>query len=94
MSAWHESLPAIEKPPRTDSILALEFEYNQVDLSFNISRRGAVSSVDVLEASPDERRVRTKAARALRDVQFRPAIFDGKTKRVRDVQIRYLSLPE
>lgn len=94
MTAWHESLPATEKPPRSDSILTLEFEYNQVDLSFNISRRGAVSSVDVLEATPDERRVRIKAARALRDVQFRPAIVDGKAKRVRDVQIRYLSLPE
>ncbi len=94
MTAWHESLPAVEKPVSTDSILALEFGYNQVDLSFNISRRGAVSSVDVLAAAPDERRVRRKAARALRDVQFRPAIVDGKAERVRDVQIRYLSLPE
>ena len=94
MTAWHESLPAIEKPVRTDSILALEFAYNQVDLRFNISRRGAVSSVDVLEAAPDQRRVRIKAARALRDVQFRPAIFDGRAERVRDAQIRYLSLPE
>ena len=94
MTAWHESLPAIEKPVRTDSILAVEFEYNQVDLRFNISRWGAVSSVDVLEASPDQRRVRIKAVRALRDVQFRPAIVGGRAERVRDAQIRYLSLPE
>ena len=94
LTAWNKSIAAIEKPLKTNSILNVELEYNRVDLSFNISRRGSVTSVDVLVASPDERSVRRKAQRAVRDVQFRPSIVDGEATRLRDVQMRYLLLRE
>ncbi len=92
--AWDESLPAIRKPHRGNSILNVDLAYNRLDLSFTINSRGKVSAVKVLGAEPDERSVRRKALRALRDVQFRPAIVGGKATRLRDVQIRYLFLQE
>jgi TonB family protein len=92
--AWDESLPAIRKPHRGNSILNVDLAYNRLDLSFTINSRGKVSAVKVLGAEPDERSVRRKALRALRDVQFRPAIVGDKATRLRDVQIRYLFLQE
>ena len=62
---------------------------NTVDLKFNISSRGDVSSVKVLNAQPNEGFVRSRAMKAVRRMQFRP-IFDGrKTQRVRNAVIRY-----
>lgn len=89
-AAWNESLPAIRVPFKEGSFLNIDFESKQVDLSFSINSRGRVSSVEVLTATPDDKRTRNEASRAVRELQFRPAIVDGDSERLRDVQIRYL----
>ncbi len=87
--AWNESLPAIRQPFKQDSILNLGLPTKQAEVSFSINRRGRVSSVDVLSAEPDDRSTRNEAGRAVRDLQFRPAIVEGSSKRLKDVQVLY-----
>jgi len=103
-TAWSESLPstglptfAAVTPLQTTSLdprEILNMNYNRVDLSFNLSSRGRASSIDVLAAVPDERRVQRKAIRAIRGIHFRPRIVEGKNKRMKDVQIQYQFLQE
>lgn len=60
-----------------------------VDLKLTVNSRGNASSVKVISAEPNDGYVRRKALEAVRRMQFRP-VFDGKkTRRVRDVRIRY-----
>ena len=93
-SAWNESVPATQLPVQDDPFWNLNLSYNQIDLKFSISSRGGASSTKVIGSVPDETSVRSEARRAVRDMQFRPAIFAGRSRRVRDVQIRYLFLVE
>lgn len=93
-SAWNESVPATQLPVQDDPFWNLNLSYNQIDLKFSISSRGGASSTKVIGSVPDEKSVRSEARRAVRDMQFRPAIFAGRSRRVRDVQIRYLFLVE
>ena len=89
-NAWHENARAVLKPISDDPLLQIGFPQNLVDLKFNVSTRGRVSSVDAVRSVPEDDRVAREASRAIREVRFRPAYVDGKATRVRDVQIRYL----
>lgn len=93
-TAWSEALASTQKPVNPDPFWQLDLPYNQVDVSFSVSSRGGVSSVDVISSIPDERSVRRKASRALREINFRPAIVKGRGKRVKDVRIRYRFLED
>lgn len=93
-TAWSESLDSTQKPVNPDPFWQLDLAHSQADLSFNISSSGRISSVDVIEAIPDERSMRRKAVRAMREIQIRPAIVEGRYRRVRDVQIRYRFIEE
>lgn len=93
-SAWSESVPSTQKPDNSDPFWQLDLPYAEVDVSFSVSSRGGISSVDVIASTPDERGVRRKATRAMREVTLRPAIVKGRGKRMKDVQIRYRFLEE
>ncbi len=88
-NAWSEDLPSSPQPLQDFPLTNIVPQLGYVDLEFNVSRTGNVSSVDVISASPDERRGRRLASRAVRDISFRPAIVEGDTKRVRDFRLRY-----
>ena len=93
-SAWHENARAVLKPVSDDPLLQVGLPQNLVDLKFNISTRGRVSSVDVMRSLPEDERVSREGSRAIREVRFRPAYLEGKATRVRDAQIRYLFAQE
>ncbi|MBE65155.1 MAG: hypothetical protein CMQ30_00595, partial [Gammaproteobacteria bacterium] len=93
-NAWHENARAVLKPVSNDPLLQVGLPQNLVDLKFNISTRGRVSSVDVMRSLPEDESVSREGSRAIREVRFRPAYLDGKATRVRDAQIRYLFAQE
>lgn len=87
--AWHENARAVMKPVSSDPLLRIGVPQYQVDLRFDISTRGNVSNVDVLNSIPDDSRVRREGSRAIREVKFRPMYAGDRAERVRNVQIRY-----
>lgn len=92
--AWQEGLPDVAMPTTSAEFLQMEFAYNSVDATVSVSSSGKVSAVEVLAANPAEQDVEREAANALREATVRPAIFEGRAKRLRDVHIRYLFLPQ
>ena len=92
--AWHENARAVQKPVSSDPLLRIGLPQFQVDLSFNISSRGNVSGVDVVGSIPEDSRVTREGARAVRDIKFRPVYEGNRTRRIRDVQMRYLFAQE
>lgn len=93
-TAWSEALASTQKPVSPGPFWQLDLPYSQVDVSFSVSSRGGTSSIDVIESIPDERSVRRKASRALREINIRPAIVKGRGKRVKDVRVRYRFLED
>lgn len=89
LTAWDEDMRAVAIPSAPAGMAELQIDKNYVDLEFRISTRGEVSSVDVLAAEPDEKKVERTAWRALREISFRPAFVDNRTRTVRDARIRY-----
>ena len=88
--AYHENARAVLKPVSTDPLLRIGFPQYQVDLEFNVSSRGNVSSVDVLNSIPEDSRVSREGSRAVREIKFRPAYEGDRAQRARDVRMRYL----
>jgi len=93
-SAWHENASAVLKPVSSDPLLQIGMPQYLVDLSFNISSRGDVSSVKVINSVPEDRRVAREGMRAIREIKFRPAIEGKRAVRTRDVQMQYLFAQE
>lgn len=89
-TAWEEDLHAVPRPANIDRRFQLQIPTNQVDLEFRINSRGEVSSIDVLGAQPNERDVERVGWRALREVRFRPAFIDDRTRVVKNARLRYL----
>lgn len=89
-TAWEEDLHAVPRPANIDRRFQLQIPTNQVDLEFRINSRGEVSSIDVLGAQPDEKNVERVGWRALREVRFRPAFIDNRTRVVKNARLRYL----
>jgi hypothetical protein len=93
-SAWHENASAVLKPVSSDPLLQIGMPQYLVDLSFNISSRGNVSSVEVINSVPDNRRVAREGLRAVREIKFRPRMEGKRVERTKDVQMRYLFAQE
>ena len=89
LTVWDEDMRAVAIPRAPEGMAELQIDLNHVDLEFRISTRGEVSSVDVLAAEPDEKKVERTAWRALREISFRPPFIDNRTRTVRDARIRY-----
>ena len=89
LTAWDEDLRAVAIPTPPEGMAELQIDMNVVDLEFRISSRGEVSAVDVLAAEPEEKGVERTAWRALREISFRPAFIDNRTRVLRDARIRY-----
>lgn len=87
--AWEEDLSAVALPRRLPEPLRFEIESNAVELEFRINSRGETSSIDVIQSWPEERGNERVAWRALRDIRFRPAFIDNKTRSTRNARLRY-----
>lgn len=87
--AWDEGLPDVPRPALDAAIFPLDQAFDYADLTLTVNSSGSISSVEVINAVPAEKRVERRAYRAVRDLQVRPAIIDGKARRSRDVHIRY-----
>ena len=92
--AWEDGIPAVQRPTLEDPVLALNLPNYQADLSFRVNSSGRVSAVHVIAFEPDERRISSDAIRAARELRFRPALYDGRPRTRRNVQLRYKNLPE
>ncbi|MDP6536795.1 MAG: hypothetical protein QGG02_10790 [Gammaproteobacteria bacterium] len=88
-TAWHEDARSILKPVTDDPLLRIDLAYEMVELNFRLSSRGKASSIKYV-VERDATSVDREAYRALRDIRFRPAIIEGKPKRLRELQLRYL----
>ena len=93
-TAWEMDAPAVAMPPLLQPGLLDSLQFNQAELSFNVSARGRVTGVKALSSVPDERRVASRARRAARDLTFRPAIVEGRGHRIREARMTYRYLPE
>jgi hypothetical protein len=87
--AWEEDLPAVALPNRVPEALQFQIESNAVELEFRINSRGETSAIDVIQSWPEERAHERVAWRALRDIRFRPAFIDNKTRSTRNARLRY-----
>ena len=88
-TAWHEDARSILKPVTNDPLLRIDLPYEIVELNFRLSSRGKASSIKYV-VERDATSADRQAYRALRDIRFRPAIIEGKPKRLRELQLRYL----
>lgn len=87
--AWERGLAFVPMPVSDDELLALEAPIYSIDAKFRITSSGRVSGVRVLTMEPEDRRARRRAVRAMRMLQFRPALY-GTRARARDhVELRY-----
>ncbi len=94
-TAWLDALDSTPMPTSKDPFWQLDLPYRYADISFSVSSRGKASSVDVLATGPDGQKTgRRSIWRAVRDIHFRPAIIDGRTRRMKDVHMRYRFLDE
>ncbi len=88
-TAWLQALDSTPMPTSENPFWQLDLPYRYADVSFSVSSRGKVSSVDVLATGPDGQETERSTWRAVRNIHFRPAIIDGKARRVKDVRMRY-----
>ena len=93
-TGWEQSIGEVAKPLPADPLLRLDLPCQQTDLQFRVTSRGTVASVNVLPVAPDQARARRTAQRAVRNMRFRPAWYDGRTRTRPVVQLRYRLLTE
>ena len=87
--SWNESLPFARMPGAPAAAGDLAIDLRQVDLRFRIDSRGKISAPKVIAADPDETRVRRDAMDAVRKMQLRPRILDGRGRRAGVAVLRY-----
>lgn len=93
-TAWEEGLASMPRPANPHPLLAVERPHHQVELSFRVSARGRVSSVEALSAAPPGERVEREGRRAARGIRFRPALRDGRPRPVDDARMLYRYAPD
>lgn len=93
-TSWHEALESTPMPRNEDPFWHVDYPFVAADLSFNVNSRGKASSVDVLATEPEDLDSKRSVWRSVRDIHFRPAFFDNKMRRVKDVRMRYQFLDE
>ncbi|MFT7470994.1 MAG: hypothetical protein ACI8XU_000887 [Kiritimatiellia bacterium] len=93
-TSWTEALRSTPMPQSKNLFWQLDHPFKYADISFSVSSRGRASSVDVLATSPVELDSKRSISRSVRDIHFRPALIDNKTRRVKDVRMRYQFVDE
>jgi hypothetical protein len=91
--AWSQSLPFSQRPNAPDPVTFTVSGLNAVEMVFSINSRGKSSNPKVIQAVPDQGRVKRDSRDAVREVQFRPRFVDGRWRRVDNVSMRYLYVP-
>ncbi len=89
-AAWDQSAPNMRAPLSANAFWELPPNHHAIELEFNISSRGGVSSVEIIAAEPDDRRSRRLARDAARQLRFRPPLEEGRGQRLRDVRMQFL----
>lgn len=94
--AWSDSLPVARRPELPAAVAALDtmLDYHQLEVSFTLNSRGDTRNPDILASSTDSARVRRDTTLALRRIRFRPYFDEGRWRRVDEVRLRYLVLPD
>ena len=92
--AWERGLASIPMPEPVDSLLEFETPLYTVDVRLRVTSSGSTSGVKALAIEPEDRRARSRAVRAIRDLQFRPAIYDDRTRPRDHVELRYQIINE
>jgi hypothetical protein len=87
--AWEQGLASIPLPQPVDGLLEFQTPLYSVDVRFRINSRGNTSGVKGLGIEPEDRRARSQAIRAVRNLQFRPALYGNRAKPRDHVELRY-----
>jgi hypothetical protein len=87
--AWEQGLASIPLPQPVDGLLEFQTPLYSVDVRFRINSRGNTSGVKGLGIEPEDRRARSQAVRAVRNLQFRPALYGNRAKPRDHVELRY-----
>tara|TARA_B110000858_G_scaffold194218_1_gene248176 strand:- start:24357 stop:25805 length:1449 start_codon:yes stop_codon:yes gene_type:complete len=93
-NSWTEALGSTPMPKSKNPLWYLNNPFKYADVSFSVSSRGKVSSVDVLATGPEELDSKGSILRAIRGIQFRPALIGNKAKRMKNVHMRYQFIDE
>ncbi len=93
-TAWEEGLRSTPLPLAADSLLELDLPYDHIDLTFRVNGTGSVSGVKALEDDATPRRLRSRTVRAVRSLNFRPALFGERARSRPHVQMRYRIIKE
>jgi hypothetical protein len=92
--AWEQGLASIPLPQPVDGLLEFQTPLYTVDVRFRINSRGNTSGVKGLVIEPEDRRARSRAVRAVRNLQFRPALYGNRSKPRDHVELRYQIINE
>lgn len=83
-TALSDRLATLEAPSDDDSNWAIELPHAEITARFRLSRRGKATGVEIDEVGAEDAGLRRAVNRAMKDLQFRPAIADGRTQRLSD----------
>ncbi len=93
-TSWVEALDSTPMPQSENPFWQQDYPFKYADVSFSVSSSGKASSVDVLATGPEDLDSKRSIWRSVRDIHFRPALIENKTRRVKDVRMRYRFIDE
>ncbi|MDP4941145.1 MAG: hypothetical protein NWR63_03490 [OM182 bacterium] len=83
-TALSDRLATLAAPSDDTSSWAIELPHAEITVRFGVSRRGKATGVQIDEVGAEDAGLRRAVNRAMKDLQFRPAIADGRSQRLRD----------
>ena len=83
-TALSDRLATLAAPSDDTSAWAIELPHAEITVRFGVSRRGRATGVQIDEVGAEDAGLRRAVNRAMKDLQFRPAIADGRSQRLRD----------
>jgi len=92
--AWTGSLPAARILAAPDLPALVNSDPKIATLRFTVDSVGRVRSPRTIQDVPNTGSVRSDAQDAIKVLQFRPALIDGRWRKVRDITMRFVYPPE
>ena len=83
-TALSDRLATLAAPSNDASAWAIELPHAEITARFGVSRRGKATGVKIDEVGAEDAGLRRAVNRAMKDLQFRPAIASGRSQRLRD----------